>query len=465
MLSKPFQTVLYRAIAAAVTLLGIGIWLVAACFLVAILVLIALFITFEINFFKNAPDKLPEHLYVLDDIRWALLDKHGKLTLWDPDMEALSPVQNGLITYCESNPGQEIYYYGAWAPRRGGIIDLQGHRHRFNNRLLDSDARFSEGLIPLRVQPPQRPSKYIIGPGSKRGTKDLPLEVTTANPPSTESATEKEPEYFYADKNGKQVIKRKFYAAKSFSEGLAAVVTEPIKHDEAYTANYYRQTKARWGYIDKTGKLVIPAKFTHAGEFHAGRAVVSQTDSERDKAVIDKAGQVIFSADKSYSLEPFSKDGFAVFQNYCQSELPAPSYGLIDTKGQIRCSGVRFRNFYDGMGLLFVEPGQSLKFANSDGKIVLTLPSVKQQDNFAQVMSEGFMAVPTGSYRTYQTKVHPAVSCASPFLNRTSYTFVDKHGQFLKCNLGNRVIIQTFPFSEGYAVVKTAVPRISSSKK
>ncbi|HUU50204.1 MAG TPA: WG repeat-containing protein, partial [Nitrospinota bacterium] len=63
----------------------------------------------------------------------------------------------------------------------------------------------------------------------------------------------------YIDKTGKIVIKPEFYRVWPFSDGLAAV---------------YVKEKEKWGYIDKTGKVVIEPKFDWASRFSEGLARV-----------------------------------------------------------------------------------------------------------------------------------------------------------------------------------------------
>lgn len=64
--------------------------------------------------------------------------------------------------------------------------------------------------------------------------------------------------YGYIDKTGKVVIKGNFVEARPFSDGLAVVRND-----------YYQ-----FGYIDKTGKSVINPQFNHAGSFSGGIALV-----------------------------------------------------------------------------------------------------------------------------------------------------------------------------------------------
>jgi hypothetical protein len=46
-----------------------------------------------------------------------------------------------------------------------------------------------------------------------------------------------------------------------------------------------------YGYIDKTGRLVIPMNFKEAGNFENGKADV--TTENNKAAVIDKTGKII----------------------------------------------------------------------------------------------------------------------------------------------------------------------------
>jgi hypothetical protein len=73
------------------------------------------------------------------------------------------------------------------------------------------------------------------------------------------------------DTKGQLVIPAKFYKAKPFSEGLAAVSTDS---PESWTGSEAGQG---YGFIDKNGKLVIPAKYSEVGDFHEGLAYVQIT--------------------------------------------------------------------------------------------------------------------------------------------------------------------------------------------
>ncbi|MBI5360598.1 MAG: WG repeat-containing protein [Planctomycetes bacterium] len=93
--------------------------------------------------------------------------------------------------------------------------------------------------------------------------------------------------YGYIDINGKMAIKPKFSGrGDDFKEGLASVLSDDCK----------------WGYIDKTGNVVIDFKFDFTDDFSDGFAQIGfftdETDDETNKiyyGFIDKTGKIVIS--------------------------------------------------------------------------------------------------------------------------------------------------------------------------
>ena len=78
----------------------------------------------------------------------------------------------------------------------------------------------------------------------------------------------------YIDKSGKIVIPIMFESGGAFSEGLAPV-----------------EVNGKWGYIDETGKIVIRPKFDEAEPFKNGFARIQ---NEHEKyGFIDKTGKIV----------------------------------------------------------------------------------------------------------------------------------------------------------------------------
>ncbi|WP_017656110.1 WG repeat-containing protein [Fortiea contorta] len=88
--------------------------------------------------------------------------------------------------------------------------------------------------------------------------------------------------YGYIDKTGKIVIPPQFDQAKAFSEGLAAVELR-------------ENGISNWGYIDLTGKTIITPQFYAANNFSEGLA---QIHSSASRGYIDKTGKLIINANE-----------------------------------------------------------------------------------------------------------------------------------------------------------------------
>jgi hypothetical protein len=104
------------------------------------------------------------------------------------------------------------------------------------------------------------------------------LLISCARMQQTSITTPKEPEFQYGfiDKTGRMVIEPQFDYAEWFSEGLAAAKYE-----------------GQFGYIDKTGQFVIKPQFSSAYVFSGGLAVVSFGPG-KGWNYIDQSGKLLF---------------------------------------------------------------------------------------------------------------------------------------------------------------------------
>ena len=85
----------------------------------------------------------------------------------------------------------------------------------------------------------------------------------------------------FIDKTGKEVIPIKYDGAYIFSEGLASV-----------------ELNGKWGFIDKTGKEVTPIKYDDAKSFSEGLAVVKLNNKW---GFIDKTGKEVIPIKYDYA--------------------------------------------------------------------------------------------------------------------------------------------------------------------
>lgn len=120
----------------------------------------------------------------------------------------------------------------------------------------------------------------------------------------------------YIDKTGQIVIKPQYPRAHPFSEGLAAV-----------------EVDGKFSYIDKSGKEIIKTEFEAVGDFSDGMAQVR--DPAGNHGYIDKKGRLAV-APQSYNLAGDFRHGLAKITVTDHASPPPynPKYGYIDKSGK-----------------------------------------------------------------------------------------------------------------------------------
>lgn len=153
-----------------------------------------------------------------------------------------------------------------------------------------------------------------------------------------------------------------------FSEGLIATSDENDK---------------KWGYRDKTGKVIIPYQYDSAGDFGSGLAPVV---IDGETGFIDKTGKIVIPP----KFAPFSRmvnyigfhDGLCAVGIYKKDKNGEETiqYGYIDTKGEwvIKPQYSRAWQFSDGIASVETANGPATidktgKITNSSGSEDLVL--------------------------------------------------------------------------------------------
>lgn len=101
--------------------------------------------------------------------------------------------------------------------------------------------------------------------------------------------------------DGKKAVSKSYRVIRPFRDGLAAV-----------------EENGKWGYINTRGEQVIPCKFTLAGPFSCGHAVVSEAEPEAsgmitERGVIGHDGRYTIAQGRfSTILSAFSEDYIVV---------------------------------------------------------------------------------------------------------------------------------------------------------
>ena len=140
-------------------------------------------------------------------------------------------------------------------------------------------------------------------------------DITSPNKPAVESdevkllaPVKKDGKWGYIDQTGKQVIPCTWDRTLGFTEGLAAV-----------------RKDNKWGYIDKNGNVIIPIQWNFARKFSEGYAAV---EGDGFCGFIDKKGKLIHQF-AAKTVESF-RDGLAVIRGNGVYQA-----GAINTKGEI----------------------------------------------------------------------------------------------------------------------------------
>lgn len=262
----------------------------------------------------------------------------------------------------------------------------------------------------------------------------------------------------FIDETGKMVIPPTWDEALSFADGLA-----PVQKD------------GQWGYIDKTGKIVVELTWDGAEVFSGGAATVVKNGKH---GFIDTTGKVI-SEPKWVAVENFTH-GLAVV-NTAPHNLDG-TIAVINLKGETVFEQPRRKSSKSPItvseyGICVIDEETRARFMNSAGKVLFEQP-VAQQIEF----HEGLAAVwvkedqlafidPTGAVVTEPISCKSSPNGFVPAQIKTAqYRFSEglaavpgkrgdrKHLLGYIDKAGKKMVIdaqwaQAGPFSEGLALV------------
>lgn len=149
----------------------------------------------------------------------------------------------------------------------------------------------------------------------------------------------------YVDRTGRMLIRPQFQEARSFTQGLAA-----IKVDD------------RWGYVDRKGKVVIPPKFQEAGEFSEDFAPVRWGDKW---GYIDKGG--------SFVVQPQYEEAGKFYEQMANVKV-GDRWGYIDTAGGMVISPQFIETWGFSEGVAQVRLGSRTAYINKEGRFIINKP-------------------------------------------------------------------------------------------
>lgn len=176
----------------------------------------------------------------------------------------------------------------------------------------------------------------------------------------------------FIDKTGKVVIPLKLEVGSFFSDGMASM---------------FSKEKSRYGYIDRSGKWVIEPQFFSAYPFTDGLAVVKSIgklsnpypggmtvgeidDEERKFLIIDQTGKTVFTFDKTVRRVQGFAEGFAAVE--VDQKIGPPLTGFVDMTGKfILPPKYPFvDNYKDGLAQYLLDGKWS--FMDKTGKVIFS---------------------------------------------------------------------------------------------
>jgi hypothetical protein len=177
----------------------------------------------------------------------------------------------------------------------------------------------------------------------------------------------------FIDRTGKLIIPLKFPSfyftrvGNEFSDGMARIQVD------AGRSPLTAFTRYRYGYIDMTGTLTIPPQFEEAEDFSEGLAVVKvHTEREGYRTVqdrygyIDKTGRMAIPA-KFYAAGNFS-EGLASF---CEEGVGC---GFMNHAGRmvfmLQAGLTAPSEFHDGLATVFITTTDNYGFIDHTGRLV-----------------------------------------------------------------------------------------------
>ena len=254
----------------------------------------------------------------------------------------------------------------------------------------------------------------------------------------------------FINEEGKYVIQPTYKEATVFSEDMAWVVSDNgaptainskgeviITLQDAETVKIFQEglaafsvtqdSKVKWGFVDKEGKVVISPQFASTGNFSNGKCAVQNEDGKW--GYIDSEGKIAISYQFD-EAEKFS-GGQAVVEFDGKS-------GAIDEAGKYIINPQ-----FDGMGedgdLYLIEQGDKWGWASRDGKILIN-------PQFAAAMTfNGNDIAPVQMGETWgfvdkegKIKINPQFKVAIPFisgfatvLSGEKVGFIDVEGKYI----------------------------------
>lgn len=269
-----------------------------------------------------------------DDGKWGYINAEGSFVI-EPQFDEANDFSEGLAAVCVN---------GKW-----GFVDEHGEYAI--KPVFNSVDNFSEGLAVAEKEKGKfgyidKYGDYAIEP--QEGWDDV-----YSFKDGLAAIRNKEEQCSFINTSGEYVFPQALSSQCNFSEGMLAI------NENGY-----------WGFVDKTGSIVIEPQYFSVGDFNEGLAVVEEDYGSFGLfGFIDKSGNVVLEPQFDYAIG-FS-EGLATFANLDENQnLKA---GCIDTEGNwiIEPEFDWISNFVDGLAIVAIDGKNGV--IDKTGKYVIEL--------------------------------------------------------------------------------------------
>lgn len=308
--------------------------------------------------------------------------------------------------------------YPVYKDKKSGYIDQSGNV--VVDFKYDRTSTFSEGYGLVTIKKPEKKIHLIDAKGEI--VFEIPDNISRMKPFSHGLAAVKDKEsrlFGYMDTKGTIVIPFQYDIAKDFSEGLAKVEykddqgnrmvgyidtegKQVFKDDKWLKGNFsdglahirtIKNDKFFYGFIDKSGKVVIEPRFKKISPFSEGLAFVEENGKIQ---IINKQGEPEITFDfetGNHDKFPMFSDGYAKL--YYKWKLPGNKWGFINKDGEqafpeLAISSMR-TPFSEGRAWIMLKGSKDLVLIDTKGKVLVKVPNAKKPEKFKDGLSPVFM--------------------------------------------------------------------------
>ncbi|MEH7116647.1 WG repeat-containing protein [Neobacillus vireti] len=320
--------------------------------------------------------------------KWGYIDAKGKFVLPPIYGQAADFQDNGIAVV-----GLKDKY---------GVIDEKGYF--IVKPKYDTIQFFSEGRSVVN----DREGFKVIDESGKEITEKAYAFISPEYKEGRVEAAETDAQgnylYGYLNKRGKVVIPISYETASEFIEGRALVkahggqyqminLTGEILHSYPYSwvgnygqglLSFKKSNEGLYGYMDGEGNVMIEPKFTFAGPFSDGHAVVSlEVNQKVQYGLIDPTGKFVIKPNYNQIL-PLGEKRFAIGKEIDTKQACLRSiFALADQGGHVLTGFIfhKIGSFHDG--LASVSDDQHTYFIDKQGNRMNQLPYVSGNGFFS----------------------------------------------------------------------------------